>query len=345
MATKRGTISTSKLFNNIKENALNPVYLILGEEDYFTKPIKKAFMELIPQQERSFNVGQYDMETTPLSNATDDAMSIPFFGEHRLVIITDPIFLTGKKTKSKIEYDTDSFIEYLKRPLDSTIMVIFAPYKKMDERKKVVKQLRKNAVIVDNSPMNEYSLRKFFTSQLKKEGYELDRDALDLMLERTDADLHLMMNEVPKLEIASEKEKRISRKTVEAIVPQTVEQNVFKLVDIVLAKNVPAAIKMYHDLLLQKIEPLSINAILIGQFRLMLQVQILQKHGYTQGNIASVLRAHPYRIKLAIQKARHFKRQDLKDAYLGLADVEEAMKSTGQDPELMFQLFMLHFAR
>ena len=77
----------------------------------------------------------------------------------------------------------------------------------------------------------------------------------------------------------------------------------------------------------------------------MLQVEILQKHGYAQGNIASTLKVHPYRVKLALQKTRVFKRVDLKNAYLGLVHIEERLKKTSQDPELLFQLFMLNFTQ
>lgn len=345
MAINKGTITINKLFKQLKQGEVAPVYLVLGEESYFLNPIKEAFMGLIASEQASFNIGQYDMKTTSLAQATDDAMSIPFFGKRRLVIIKNPIFLTGEKTKGKIEHDTASFADYLQNPLSSTVLVIFAPYKKLDERKKIVKQLKKSAVIVDNSVMNEFAVHNYFANKVTEAGLTIDRAALDLILERTDASLQLMMNELPKLKVAVGEQKKITEKIVDAVVTQTLEQNIFRLVDIVLAKNVPAALRVYHDLLTQKIEPLSINSILISQFRLLLQTQILRKHGYAQGNIAAVLKTHPYRVKLAMQKANHFSRQDLKEAYLGLAEIEEKLKSSRQDPELMFQLFMLEFSR
>lgn len=101
---------------------------------------------------------------------------------------------------------------------------------------------------------------------------------------------------------------------------------------------------MYHELLLQKEEPLKINAILIGQFRLLLQVKILFEKGYSQGNLASVLKIHPYRIKLAMQQIKHFSKQTLAQAYLGLEEIEVKIKTGQGQPELLFELFMLQFA-
>ena len=124
---------------------------------------------------------------------------------------------------------------------------------------------------------------------------------------------------------------------------KSLEQNVFDLVEFVLEKKVDDALELYHELIEQKEEPIMINAILISQFRLFLQVKILQKHGYAQGNIAEALRVHPYRVKLAMQNARKFKYEDVRDAYLGLEKNEEDLKSARVNPELLFQLFLFKF--
>ena len=115
------------------------------------------------------------------------------------------------------------------------------------------------------------------------------------------------------------------------------------MIDFVLIKN-KKSFELYHELLEQKEEPIKINAILIGQFRLLLQVKILQKHSYDQGSIASTLKVHPFRVKLAMQNARKFSNNSLKSAYLGLAEIEEKLKTSSQNPELLFQLFLTKYA-
>ena len=114
-----------------------------------------------------------------------------------------------------------------------------------------------------------------------------------------------------------------------------------------LAKKVQAALGLYHDLLEQKEEPLKLNAILLGQFRLLIQIQVLAAKGYAQGNIAQVLKAHPYRVKIALRNIRQYRfaLKDLASAYLGLVAVEKKLKSTQQEAELLFQLFMLEYVK
>ncbi|KRM96498.1 DNA polymerase III subunit delta [Liquorilactobacillus aquaticus DSM 21051] len=336
-------MKVAELLKNIHEGKLEPVYLVLGKEDYNSKRIAEAFVKAVPEDQRTVNIGQYDMENTSISEAIGDALSAPFFGDRRIVFIKHPYFLLGNNKKVKNEQNIDELIDYLENPEPTTIFVIFAPYDKLDERKKLSKKLLKKAVVVENGFLDERSTKNYVKALLQKKGYLIEPQALELLVRKTEAKLSLAMNELPKLLLLAQKDKKITESMVARMVPQTLEQNIFDLSDLVLAKQVKKSIDMYHNLILQHEEPLKINAILLGQIRLLLQVNILQKHGYAQGNIASSLKVHPYRVKLAMKKSREISRTDLRTAYLGLVDLEEKMKSTQREPLALFELFMLGY--
>lgn len=323
---------------------LAPVYLIMGQADYLQRRLKAAFKATVPDEEQTMNYASYDMDTVPLAVALDDAMAAPFFGERRVVCIDNPQFLTGETKKQKVEHDVASLQTYLGAPMESTVLVFFAPYDKLDGRKKVSKQLKKVATSIEIGNFSERDVRQFVTTQLKQDGYTMDPAALGELIQRTDADLTLMMAELPKLELFAYPEKNIQPDAVTGLVAQTLTQNVFDLVNQVLAKDTAKAVTLYRELLLAKEEPLKINAILQGQFRLLIQTKVLAKQGYSQGKLASLLKVHPYRIKLALQSQRRFRLTDLNQAYLGLFRVEKQMKSTSMEPEMLFSLFMTQFA-
>jgi len=320
------------------------VYLILGEADYLQRRLKAGFKNSVPAEEQTMNFVSYDMDTVPLAVALDDAMAAPFFGERRVVCIDNPQFLTGETKKQKVDHDIDSLQTYLGSPMPSTVLVFFAPYEKLDGRKKVVKQLKKTATMIEIGNFSERDVRQFIGDQLKSDGYSMAPNALNELIQRTDADLTLMMSELPKLELFTLPAKEVQLSAVTGLVRQTLTQNVFDLVNRVLAKDTAGAVTLYRELLLAKEEPLRINAILQGQFRLLIQTKILAKQGYSQGKLASILKVHPYRIKLALQSHRRFKLTDLNRAYLGLFRVEQQMKSTAMEPEMLFSLFMTQFA-
>lgn len=334
-------LDVQEAIQKIKDRKLANIYLVLGEEEYQANELRKNLLKLIPNEEKNFNIAEYDMEDVPLSDAINDAMSAPFFGDMKLVFINHPYFLTGEKKKTKVEHELTELESYLERPLDTTVLVINALYPKLDERKKIVKLLKQRAQIIKNQSLNENQIRQLIIKKFNDHHCEIDSDALSLLIERTGENLNQAMNEVDKLIINVQNGDKVNFQKVKNLVPQTLEQNVFDLVDLVLDHQTDTALQMYHELILQREEPLKINAILLGQFRLLLQVKILHSQGYAQGNIASTLKVHPYRIKLALRKINRFKMNDLINAYLGLIDNEQKMKSTNQNPELLFQLFLL----
>ncbi|GAX01891.1 DNA polymerase III subunit delta [Secundilactobacillus silagei] len=328
----------------LKKGNAKPVYLITGNQPYLIQQLKAAFLNVIPEVEQTMNYASYDMETTPLAQALNDAMSAPFFGEKRLVFIDRAYFLTTENHRgSKIDHDIDGLIKYLDHPEPTSIVVFFATTGKLDSRKKVVKTIKKAAEVISLEAVGERQIRSLVQQNLKQAQFEIDPEALNLLLQRTGTDLSLIMNELPKLKLASAESKQINKTVVAELVSKSLDQNVFDLVNDVMGKHIEAALNLYRQLILTKEEPLRINAVLVSQFRLLIQTKILMRNGYSQGSIASSLKVHPYRVKLAMQSVRHLELAHLRQAYLGLINIERSLKSTSQDPELLFELFMLKY--
>ena len=56
-----------------------------------------------------------------------------------------------------------------------------------------------------------------------------------------------------------------------------------------------------------------------------------------------MLKVNPYRVKLGRQTVRRFSYTALAKEHLGLVDMEEQLKSTAREPELLFELFVLRY--
>ena len=334
-------MDVATLQQQLKKNPPAPVYLVLGTQQALQKQAQQAFNDLIPAEEKVMNVGSYDMEVTPISTAINDAVSAPFFGEHRLVMINKPYFLTGQRPKVKVDHNVEDLLNYLKKPEPTTILVIFAPYEKLDGRKGVVKELKKTAVQVDASPLKEGAARKAIQALFADENVEIEAPAMDELVRRCNADYGRMSASVKQLSLLSYPQNVVTKEMVAGLITQSLDNNVFHLVNAVLRRDQKTALNLYQQLLAGQTAPLAINGALVNQFRLLIQIKVLAKRGLSQGNIASRLRVHPYRVKLGLQTARRFKMQDLTTGYLGLIDCDIQLKSSQRSPELLFQLFML----
>ncbi|MEY8291261.1 DNA polymerase III subunit delta [Carnobacteriaceae bacterium 52-44] len=331
---------------NIRKGNYAPIYLVLGEERYFIERIRETIIEhALDEESIDLNFSSFDMEENTINDALFEASSFPFFGERKVVFVQNPYFLTGQKVRNAPDHNIDELEDYLKNPADFTIFVIFAPYEKLDRRKKITKSLEKNAQLIDVSSPNANEANRYIKEVVKEKGYQFTDGAFQLFTERTDGNLTQMMHELDKLFLYHIDSKNITKDSIQHLVPKSLEQNVFELNTLVLNNQVEASVEAYHDLLVQKEEPIKIVALLISQFRLLLQVKVLQRQGYPQGDIAKVLKVHPYRVKLALQNVRRYEQHLLSEALDYLIDADYKMKTGQIDQELQVELFIMRFAQ
>lgn len=335
-----------KELTNIRKGNFASVYLVLGEEKYYIERIREALIEnALDEDSMELNFSNYDMHDSTIEDALFEATSFPFFGERRLVFIQNPYFLTGKKVKKAPTHNLDELEDYLQNPAEFSILVLFAPYEKLDRRKKITKLIEKNAQIIDVSSPRPNESSRYIKEVVKEKGFRFSDGAFQLFTERTDGALTSMMHELDKLFLYHADSKNITKEAIQQLVPKTLEQNVFELNTKVLNKQVEASIETYHDLLVQKEEPIKIVALLISQFRLLLQVKILEKQGYQQKDIGKVLKVHPYRVKLSLQNIRKYDKKLLSEALNYLIDADFNMKTGQIDQELQVELFIMRFAQ
>lgn len=330
----------------IREGQVKPVYLVHGSEHYLIERVKRSIIDIVlpDANTQEFNFGVFNMHDTPVEVAVQEARSVPFFGDKRLIIITHPFFLTGHKPSQAVDHNLDDLIDYLKAPADFSVMVIIAPYDMLDKRKKITKEIQRSAEVLDVSPMKSEALARYVQQTVRSEGYRFQDGALTLLMERTDYQLTTIMNELEKLYLYHINDPVITNDTIKQLVPQSLESNIFDINDLVLNGNSGEAIEVFKALCLQKEEPLKILVIMLGQFRLLVQVHILKTKGYQQSEIAKLIGAHPYRIKLASATAQRFSKKRLTSAYRQLVEADYQIKSGKIDPVLQFEMFVLTFS-
>lgn len=331
---------------NIRAKNFTPLYLVLGDERYFLERIREELVKnALDEESIDMNLASFDMKEQSISDALFEASSFPFFGERKLVFVQNPFFLTGQKPKGVPDHSLEELEAYLENPADFSILVFFAPYEKLDKRKKITKLIQKNAITIDVSSPHPNEASRYIKELVSEKGYRFSDGAFQLFIERTNGHLTSMMHELDKLFLYHTQSKVITQESVQQLVPKTLEQNVFELNTLVLNNKVEESIETYQDLLVQKEEPIKIVALLISQFRILLQVKILEKQGYPQNDIAKVLKVHPYRVKLAAQSIRRYPQDILSEALDYLIDADYKMKTGQIDQELQVELFIMRFAQ
>ncbi|WP_223591292.1 DNA polymerase III subunit delta [Neobacillus bataviensis] len=334
------------VWKKIKQREFAPIYLLYGTEAFLINETKQLLLNtVLGEEEKEFNFAAYDLEETPIELALEDAETFPFLGDRKVIFLHNPAFLTAEKTKEKVDHNLTRFEAYLKEPAPYTIMVISAPYEKLDERKKITKEMKRNAEIVEAKKLNEFELKNWVKTRAKSSGIEFEQDAIDQLLALSGTNMFMLSSEIEKLALYAAEKKRIDVTIVEQLVARSLEQNIFTLVEKVVQRKLDEALRIYFDLLKQNEEPIKILALLAGQFRLIYQVKELSRRGYGQQQIAGYLKTHPFRVKLALGQAASFTDEDLSHLMGLLAEADYQMKTGGMNKSLLIEMLLFRLKK
>ena len=133
------------IWKQIKQKEIAPIYLLFGTEAFLINETKKLLLtQIFDEEEMDFNFTAYDLEETPIEMALEDAETFPFMGERKVLFLHNPPFLTSEKTKGKVEHNlSKSWKTYLNERAPYSVIVFSAPYEKLDERKRLFKDIKK----------------------------------------------------------------------------------------------------------------------------------------------------------------------------------------------------------
>ncbi len=324
----------------MKKESLVPMYVIYGTESFLMEEKYKQIIDLsTKEEERDFNLSIYDAQETPIEVAIEDAETPPFFGDYRVIVIQNASFLTGEK-KIKIEHDVKRLERYINEPSLFSIVVFLVHYEKLDERRKIVKQLRTNATMIEAKPLSEQELIKWIERHIKEKGGTIEQEATYRLLTLVGTNMATLINELNKLTMYADKN-IITSEIVERLVSRTLEQDVFALTEQVVKRDISSSLRIFHDLLKNKEEPIKIIALLASQFRLIYQVKWLASSGYGQQQITAKLKVHPYRVKLAQNHAHAFTEMELNNLMKKFAEADYAMKTSAVDGRVVIEMLLV----
>ena len=99
-------------------------------------------------------------------------------------------------------------------------------------------------------------------------------------------------------------------------------------------------IKIYKDLVRSKEDPIKILITISNQLRLILQVKLMLKSGYTDNEMISILKEHPYRIKIA--KNCSLTEKKLKQKLEELSKLDYDIVTGKVEKEFGLEMFLLN---
>ncbi len=307
------------------------IYLFYGLEKFFiNEEIKKIQNS---NQIDEYSISKFDANQDNIDNIILDAISMSLFGTRRLIIIENAYFFTS----DKVEDDVSSKLEKFLNNYNQNNVIIFAlNNEKLDERKKLTKLIKKVAKVIECN--NKKDSKELIKDLLKD--YHIDYKNIENIKNKLNNQSELVNSEIEKL-ITYKENKEITEDDINNVICDYPKIDFFEFIDNIINKNIKESIKTYEELLKLKEEPIKIIVTLANQFRLMYQAKKLNQNGYSEKDIASEIGEHPYRVKLAILKAKNYSDSDLLENLKKLGEININAKKGLVDSANALELFIL----
>lgn len=303
------------------------IYLLYGTKEF---NIKKQ-IEKIEKNFDKLNISYYDLNNDALKNVIDDANTISLFDDKKLIICENATIFTRGNNK-----DSEIIEEYLKNPNPNTTLILTVYNETIDSVKKITKLIKKVGKVIEfNDNINPTDLVK---NSLKN--YKISSSTINLLIDRVGVNPLILENEINKIKIYKDNE-TITDEDIINLTHKTVDIDIFKLIDYIVGNNKDKALEIYYEMLKINEEPIKIIIMLANQFRIMYQSKELLKKGLSEKDIATTLKIHPYRVKLALQNSRSYDSKTLLKYISDLADIDINIKTGKVNKDLALELFIL----
>lgn len=304
------------------------IYILYGTEKYLIDKYIKQLKNENSIQSLSTSIYDTDVE---IETILEDANSIDMFGNKKLIIVNNSIIFSETKQEKSIE----KLINYIKNPNQDCILIFTISVEKLDERKKIIKEIRKNCIVKEFNNFDNKIIKDMF------DDYNIDNFTIEFLKDRVGNNLDILDKEIEKIKIYKDQDKIITKDDILNLTSKNIDTDIFSLIESIVLKDKEKAISIYSEMIKMNEEPIKIIVMLANQFRIMYQSKKLTKMGNSVNNIAELLGIHPYRVKLALEKGNKYSEKDLISNLYKLATLDEEIKMGKKDKYLALELFLI----
>lgn len=315
-------------------------YLFLGEEPYFIERDVNKIKSLLvsgPMESLNYQIFNGDsVETEALISACE---TLPLMSDRRLVI------LNGAQEFIENNRPDDSFYKFL-LSLKTTVLLCIEGKKKVPKNQKLYRRLNKGKRVFVYKKLNAGQLRHAIDHYLKINKRYMSPSVREKFILRTgyesrelDVDFYTVANELDKIISLSEEE--ITENMVDLLIEKSSDENIFDLLD-AIARRSPLAVLKSKEELLNREEPIPrILYMIQRQIRLMLGFKLLLNENKTIDYIQKKLGIKSYELKKIQGQSQNFTLDELKSYYPLLVEIDQKLKTTTEDEELLLEILLL----
>lgn len=312
-----------KLKKQIKDNALLPLYVFCGEEDFLREMYVQKVIDCVPDGGfPEFNHITLNGEDVPFSEYDDAWESFPMMTDRKLIHIKDSGIFSTKRASGgpSAEEKKEFWLEKLGRVADDTVVVF--DESSVDKRSALYKAAAKVGMVVEFKYLSDADLVTWVIRQCLKAKKKISKENAYYLTTLCDPGLGNINNELNKLlDFCGEE---IYKTDIDRVVSKSTQVIVFELTDAIMAGNTQKAMATLVDLRNVKENAFTVLYLLFSSFEKMLHAKLMS--GSPQGEIAAALGVSPYIARKYIDGAAGFSGEALVHMTRRVAEIDLAIK-------------------
>ncbi|MGN0354841.1 MAG: DNA polymerase III subunit delta [Muricoprocola sp.] len=324
----------NQLIQDIKTNQIKNVYLLYGEETYLKRQYKKKLQDAVVSPEDTINLNCYEGKNISLKEVIDQAETMPFFSDKRLLVLENSGFFKNA---------VPEMAEYLEHMPETTVIIFVE--EEVDKRNKLFKAVKNKGRVVNFERQKTDTLFRWILGILKREGKNITRSTMELFLEKTGDDMENISMELEKLLCYTMDREVITSEDVETICTTQTVNKVFAMIDAIADKQQKKALDLYYDLLTLKEAPMRILFLISRQFQILLLVKELREQGYNGSTLAEKASVPPFTVKNYVRQAGYFTMDQLRKGITLMVETEEAVKTGKLSDTLAVELIIVQMSK
>lgn len=318
----------------LKSKCVTPLYFFTGEEDFLQSfCIAETKKALVDPTFEDFNYKCY-IEAPSAEDADSFIHALPLMSDKKLVVFNNcNLFSNSLSEKSKWENIFSTLPDFV---------VCIVREKASDKGKKgsVVEQaVKSSGTTVNFEYLPEARLRPWIVKAAAAKGKSLsDRDGL-YIIQNLGQSMTLLKTEIEKI-CAKAEDVVITRKDIDAVLSNRLEQSVFSLIDAVFASRRDIAYTVLRNLDKANAEPVSILGLLSSQALSIYKAKLMLTQKISVSEVKKAISRNPYAAEKIVSKASKISFRELENLIRMLTEADLNIKTGGMDAHCALDLII-----
>ncbi len=322
-------MSYKDFYNDIKSNQLSSLYLLYGSEKLMIdRMLEQLINSALEPSMCSFNYIAKSAEDLSFAEAMSAVERLPLMDARIIVVISDADLLMSSQWTDD---ERKNFIDYHKDNSTLTTVLVAAH---VDKRKQFYKHVKKVGKAIAFERLDQRTLAKWIMQEAGRMGKAIDMntalrlgDKLGYGNKDATIDLYGVLSTLQRI-CDLTKRATIDAENLDEVVDNSLEANIFKMIDALFEGRAKQAFQQFKRLLASGEVAIKINFMIHRHLRQLQKINYLAAQNYSAKSIESALGLKHFVVRKALGQLKRYSADDLKRLLEVAIDCDLQVKSS-----------------